>query len=111
MDDLERWKHCLISACVTAVAFVALLLLALPAARIDAFLLSLAPSDAHIIGTLEAPGAGGGGAGVWEVLRGLSVVRYLCMVAWALVPYLLGDRLLRPLCATLTEYEMHVNKV
>jgi len=110
VDDLERWKHCLISACTTVAACVALLLLALPAVRMDAFLLSLASSDAHISGTLNTPSASGG-ACVWEALRAMSIARYLCMVGWALVPYLLGDRLLRPLCTALTEYEMHVNKV
>ena len=101
-DDLERWKHCLVSACTTVVACAALLLLALPAARTDAFLLSL---------TSSPPSSGTGSGSVWDVLQAGSVARYVCMVAWALLPYLLGERVLRPLCAALTDYEQHVNKV
>jgi len=32
-------------------------------------------------------------------------------VLWALVPYVLGDKVLQLVCAKLTAFERHVNKV
>ena len=40
-----------------------------------------------------------------------QMIRLLCMVLWALVPYVLCDNALQRVCEKLTAFEGHVNQV
>jgi len=94
-DDLQRWQYCLLSVLATlSLAFV-LLLLSVPVVYIDASVAAFLRFGASLPHTQTAR----------------QIIRFACMVLWALVPYVLGDKVLQLVCAKLTAFERHVNKV
>eukprot|EP01032_Pedospumella_encystans_P025612 gene25612-28940_t len=93
--DLKHWQHCLLSVLATLSLALVLLLLAVPIVRFDAFVAAILTSGASPPHTQTAR----------------QMIRIMCMVMWALLPYLLGESALQRVCEKLTAFECHFNQL